>query len=68
MDRNSIINLHKKGLKNMEIAKVLRVNRSRVWQTLKRFGKRGHATDRPRSGRPCTVCTKKRIKVVAEEI
>ena len=26
MDRNSIINLHKKGLKNTEIAKALRIN------------------------------------------
>ena len=38
MDRNSIINLHKKGLKNTEIAKALRINRSTVWRTLKRFG------------------------------
>ena len=43
MDRNSIINLCKKGLKNTELAKALRINRSTVWQTLKRFGKRGDA-------------------------
>ena len=45
MDRNLIINLHKKGLKNMEIAKALRINRSTVWQTLKHFGERGDTTD-----------------------
>ena len=44
----------------MEIAKALRINRSTVWQTLKRFGKMGDATDRLRSGRPCTACTKKK--------
>ena len=68
MDRNSIINLYKKGLKNAEIAKALRISRSTVWRTLKRFGERGEATDRPRSGRPRTSRTKKRIKAVAEKI
>ena len=68
MDRNSIINLHKKGLKNTEIAKALRINRLTVWRTLKRFGERGDATDRPRSGRPRTARTKKRIKAVAEKM
>ena len=63
MDRNLIINLHKKGLKNTEITKVLRINRSTVWQTLKRFGKRGDATDRPRSGRPRMACMKKGSKL-----
>ena len=62
MDKNSIINLHKKGLKNTEIAKALRINRSTVWRTLKRFGEKGGATDRPRSGRPRTARTKKRSK------
>ena len=68
MDRNSIINLHKKGLKTMEIAKVLMINRSTVWQTLKHFGKRGDATDRLRSGRLRTACTKKRNKAMTEKI
>ena len=68
MDRNSIINLHKKGLKNTEIAKAIRINRSTIWQTLKHFGERGDATDQPRSGRPHTARMKKRIKAVAEKI
>ena len=68
MDRNSIINLHKKGLKTRRLLKALRINTSTVWRTLKRFGERGDATDRPRSGRPRTARTKKRIKAVAEKI
>ena len=68
MDKNSTINLHKKGLKNRKIAKALRINRSTVWRTLKRFGERGDATDRPRSGRLRTARTKKRIKAVEEKI
>ena len=67
MDRNSIINLYKKSLKNTEIAKALKINRSTVWRTLKRFGERGDATDRPRSGRPRTARMKKRIKAVAKK-
>ena len=62
MHRNSIINLHKKGLKNTEIAKALRINRSTVWQTLKCFGKRGDATDQPRSRRPHMARMKKGSK------
>ena len=67
MDRNSIINLHKKSLKNTEIAIALKINRSTVWRTLKHFGERGDATDRPRSGRPRTARMKKRIKAVAKK-
>ena len=74
MDRNSIINLHKQGLKNTEIAKALRINRSTVWQTLKCFGKRGDATDRPRSGRSRMAvaekiqrCLKRSIRKLAKE-
>ena len=62
MDRNSIINLHKKGLKNTKIAKALRINRSKVWKTLKHFGERGDAADRLTSGRPRMAHMKKRSK------
>ena len=62
MDKNLIINQHKKGLKKTRIAKVLRINRSTVWRTLKCFGEKGDATDQLRSGRPCTAHTKKGSK------
>ena len=40
MDRNSIINLHKKGLKNTEIAKALRINSLANIKALWREGRR----------------------------
>ena len=45
MDKNLIINLHKKGLKNTEIAKALRINSLANIKALWREGRRNRPTE-----------------------
>ena len=67
-DRNSIINLHLKGVKNTVIANALKISRVTVYRAVKRFLEMGDASDRQRSGRPRLVRTPEKIKSVRERI
>ena len=66
--RSAILELHKKGLKNTEIAKLLKLNRPSVWRTVKRFKELNSSSDRPRKGRPRSARATKTILAVKEEI
>ena len=50
--RSAILELYKKGLKNMKIAKLLKLNRTSIWKTVKRFKELNSSSDRPHKGRP----------------
>lgn len=69
--KNRIISLNLQGSSNSEILQALKplnVNRWMINRTIERYHETGSTKDRPRSGRPRTVCTKDRIKRVREKI
>ena len=45
IDRNIVIKLHKSGESNSEIAKWLKMNRTTVWKTIKKFQEIGTTLD-----------------------
>ena len=50
-DRNAVIELHKSGKGNVEIAKRLDMNRSTMWKIVKKFLETGSTLDRRERGR-----------------
>lgn len=56
-----MIELFKKGKSGGEIAKLLRIARSTVFNIIKRYKESGTAADRPRSGRPATAMTPENV-------
>ena len=67
-NRAAIVALHHAGKSNSDIAKTLSIGRLTVWKTLKRFNERGHLSDHPRSGRPCSQQSTAMIKCIQEKI
>ena len=57
-----------KEVRNTEIAKTLKISKSTVRKTIKRFNERGDPTDRLRCGRPRTARTSKKVRAVLEKI
>ena len=66
--RTAILELHKKGLKNTKTAKLLKLNRTSVWRTIKRFKELNLSSDRTLKGRPQSARTTKTIYAVKEKI
>ena len=48
----AVIELHRAGMTNSEIGKLLKAPRSTVYHTISRFKELQSAEDRPQSGRP----------------
>ena len=66
-ERTAIIELFVHNNSQSEIMKLLNIPRSRrkfVYRTIKRYQDTGSILDKPRSGRPVTVTTKKMKNVV----
>jgi len=69
--RSAIIELHSKGKSCRQIAeclKHLKVSKSMVAYTIKKFRETQTVSDRPRAGRPRSVRTKKLIKITKTKI
>ena len=67
-EREAMIKLHRAGYTNSEIVKLIKVPRSTVHHTGKRFKELGNLADRPRSGRPRSTRTPKLVKAVEARI
>lgn len=66
--RDSIIDLHRKGVRPIDISRRLMVSKSLVSETLSRFKAIGSNLDRPGRGRQATVVTKSNIKKVRKRL
>ncbi|CAD6190378.1 unnamed protein product [Caenorhabditis auriculariae] len=66
--RTAIIDCLKKGMSNSEIIKSLKIDRTLVYRTAKRFERLGTSDDVRRSGRPVSVTTSKTVKEVRKMI
>ena len=66
--REAIIELHCAGYTNSEIVKLIKVPRSTIHHTVKRFKELGNIEDRPQSGRTRSACTLKLVKAVEARI
>ena len=64
----AIIEHHRAGKTNSEIIKILKVAKSTINHVMKRYHELGTSGDRPRSGRPRTVRTRKLRKAVRERV
>ena len=62
IDRETIVNLHKKGESNSTIAKELQIRRETVWKVVKKSRETGQTSNRPGQGRKRTVRTKRKVK------
>ena len=61
--RQNIINLHKKGKKQMEISYLLDVPQSTVSYWIINYKKENRLTDNPRSGRPSQLTKEKKLQL-----
>lgn len=68
VDRAAIIALYKRGVKQAEIVRQLKIPKQTVSKAVKRYQQVGHLEDRSRSGRPRTACTSKNRKLIRERI
>lgn len=64
--RNAIISLHQQNKRQVEIVRLLNIEKSVVSKTIKRFKELGHIKDRPQSGRPQTANTPINRKIIRE--
>ena len=67
-DRNAVIKLSKSGKSNVEIAKLLDMNRSTVWKIVKKFQEAGKTLDRPGRGRKSSVRSPQLLKSTRENL
>ena len=66
--RETIIEMHRAGTHNKNIAKSFRVSKSTAWNTVKCFKELRDFSDRVRSGRPRSQRIKAFVKVVRERV
>ena len=66
--RKKIIYMHNQNYKVTNTFRILNMPKSIVWNIIKNFFDAGITFDLPRSGRPRTATTPKRIKAVGEKI
>ena len=59
VQREAIFELHRAGMRNSEIIKLIKSPKSTVYDTIKRFKEFDNASDRPRRGRSQTARTQK---------
>ena len=71
MKRNAVIALHlckKSTIEIVRMLKHLKINRTFVYRTIKRYNETGTVNDRPRNGCPKSATTKSTVKKVRERI
>ena len=68
VNQNLVIKLHKSGKSNVEIAKRLDMNRSTVWNIVKKFQETENTLDRPGRGRKRSVRSPQLLKNTREKL